>query len=192
MQAQAFLDRYREEVLAFARRPLRELLGSHEVCQFIARIEADEATSSLMPPRRDMVRSEDAFWFCVMQLDEFGAIDWPGAIHEPFLHHLHHDLKRAAYCLSHHRDLPAGMTVQWMDEDDADDWEAAEIEPEKSRAEPRSLDQLFTVRQMDPKDPRKLMISIPLCSLTGADAPGLPVHSPRGHGPKSQKSRKVH
>ena len=155
MQASAFLDRFRNDVLALARKPLRELLGSGEVRSLIQRIEADDASAALMPPRRDMLRGEDAFWFCVMQLDEFGAIDWPGAIHEPFLHHLHHDLKRAAYCLGHGRDLPHGMIVHWMDEGDADDWA-------RDAGGPEGLDSMFTVRQADPRNPGMLMLSMKL------------------------------
>lgn len=137
--AEAFLGRFRGEVLALARKPLRDLLGSVDVISLIRRIEADEASAALMPPRRDMLPSEDSFWFCVMQLDEFGAIDWPGAVHEPFLHYLHHDLKRAANCLAHTRNLPPGMIVQWMDDDDAEDWDAA-------TPEGGLLDQMVTMR----------------------------------------------
>ncbi len=150
MHVQDFLDRYRDDVLRLADLPLRDLLGSRAVHQLIQQIEADEFSAALMPPRRDMVRGEDAFWFCVMQLDEFGAVDWPNAIHEPFLHQLHDDLKRAADCLSRRRDLPEGMTVQWMDEGDADDWESDE--PGGS-----SLDNLFVVRQLDPAEASQLM-----------------------------------
>jgi len=154
-KATAFLDLHREAVLSFARKPLRELLGNPEVQSLIQRIEADDSCAALMPPRRDMVRGEDAFWFCVMQLDEFGSIDWPRAIHEPFLHQLHRDLLEAAECLAHQRDLPKGMTVQWLDEDDADDWGG----PEKSG---HGLDSMFTVRQMDPAKPGLIMLSMPL------------------------------
>ncbi|MBM4205289.1 MAG: hypothetical protein FJ194_14235, partial [Gammaproteobacteria bacterium] len=48
-KATAFLDRHREAVLSFARKPLRELLGNPEVQSLIQRIEADDRCAVLMP-----------------------------------------------------------------------------------------------------------------------------------------------
>jgi len=118
MQAEAFLTRYRDDVLKMARLPGAELLGNRKAAELIRRIQADEQVIDVMPPRRDMLPGEDAFWFCVMQMEEFVEMTWPGAAQEPFVQFLMKDLQRAVESLEHGRDLPMGMMVHWMDLDE--------------------------------------------------------------------------
>lgn len=121
MLAAFFLTRYRDDVLAFARRPGATLPGNPEVAALIARIKADERLVDVMPPRRHMLPGENAFWFCVMQLEEFAGMTWAGAAEEPYVQYLMRDLRDAATSLAQNRELPPGLMVHWLDFDEDDD-----------------------------------------------------------------------
>ncbi len=120
MLAALFLMRYRDEVLALARKPGTSLPGNPRIAPLVERIHADEHLVEVMPPRRDMLPGENAFWFCVMQLEEFAEMTWKGASEEPYVQYLLQDLRDAADALAHNRELPPGLMVHWDDPDDDD------------------------------------------------------------------------
>jgi hypothetical protein len=121
MLAALFLMRYRDEVLALARHASTKLPGDPRITPLVERIHADEQLVDVMPPRRDMLPGENAFWFCVMQLEEFAEMTWKGAAKEPYVQYLLQDLRDAADALAHNRELPPGLMVHWDDPDDDPD-----------------------------------------------------------------------
>ncbi len=132
MLAALFLNRYRDDVLALARKASRTLPGNPRILPLVERIKADEQRIDVMPPRRDMLPGENAFWFCVMQLEEFAEMTWRGAADEPYVQYLLNDLRDAAEALAHNRDLPPGLMVFWDDPDDDEFdnfWQEDELTP---------------------------------------------------------------
>lgn len=120
MLAALFLMRYRDEVLALARQAAATLPGNPRIEPLVKRIHADEHLVDVMPPRRDMLPGENAFWYCVMQLEEFAGMTWKGAAAEPYVQYLLQDLRDAADALANNRELPPGLMVYWEDPDDDD------------------------------------------------------------------------
>ncbi len=120
MLAALFLMRYRDEVLALARQASTKLPGNPRIAPLVERIHADEQLVDVMPPRRDMLPGENAFWYCVMQLEEFAEMTWKGAADEPYVQYLLQDLRDAADSLAHNRDLPPRLMVYWDDPEDDD------------------------------------------------------------------------
>lgn len=117
MKARAFFERYRPGVQQLCALNGAELPGHPDVIRFIDRLKKDEARVDVLPPRRASFPGEEAFWFCVMQLEEFAEMTWPGAASEPYVRYLLSDLATAADCLRTLSDLPPGLIVEWCDED---------------------------------------------------------------------------
>jgi|GEM_PF-3523742 len=129
MLAALFLMRYRDEVLELARQAAPDLPGNPRIEPLVERIHADEHLVDVMPPRRDMLPGENAFWYCVMQLEEFAGMTWKGAAEEPYVQYLLQDLRDAADALAHNRELPPGLMVHWdhPDDDDPDSFWADDL-----------------------------------------------------------------
>ncbi len=123
--ARAFLARHRLTVLALARRPPRRLVGSAAVAAEVDRIRDEEEALTVFPPQREPLPGEDAFYWCLGQLDRLSGDRAPGARRDPYVRDMLDSLARAAAALREDAPLPPDLQVNWIDwdeyRDDSDD-----------------------------------------------------------------------
>ncbi|MDP6375061.1 MAG: hypothetical protein QF921_06485 [Pseudomonadales bacterium] len=127
MEAAKLLDYYKPKVLALLGRASPLLVGNKDVSALVERIRQDEYSIAAMPPLRDPLPGEDAFWFAISTLDLISSIDDTSVRTDPFVLKMIADLKRIYPRLKRGKSLPRDLEVFW--DDDTDDAEGFSVRP---------------------------------------------------------------